>query len=54
MKKKVEDEVKRVFRPEFLNRVGTTLVFHPLSVAHIRSIVDLSCARTKTACGSRA
>ena len=41
MKKKVEDEVKRVFRPEFLNRVGTTLVFHPLSVAHIRSIVDL-------------
>ena len=41
MKKKVEDEVKRMFRPEFLNRVGTTLVFHPLSGAHIRSIVDL-------------
>ena len=41
MKKKVEDEVKRMFRPEFLNRVGTTLVFHPLSTGHIREIVDL-------------
>jgi ATP-dependent Clp protease ATP-binding subunit ClpA len=33
--------MKRVFRPEFLNRVDTTLVFHPLSRAHIREIVDM-------------
>ncbi len=41
MKDKVLQEMKRVFRPEFLNRVDTTLVFHPLSRAHIRSIVDM-------------
>ncbi len=41
MKDKVLQEMKRVFRPEFLNRVDTTLVFHPLSKAHIRSIVDM-------------
>ena len=41
MKDKVLQEMKRVFRPEFLNRVDTTLVFHPLSKTHIRSIVDM-------------
>ena len=41
MKDKVLQEMKRVFRPEFLNRVDTTLVFHPLSRSHIRSIVDM-------------
>ncbi len=41
MKDKVLQEMKRVFRPEFLNRVDTTLVFHPLSREHIRSIVDM-------------
>ncbi len=41
MKDKVLQEMKRVFRPEFLNRVDTTLVFHPLSKEHIRSIVDM-------------
>ena len=41
MKDKVMDEVKRFFRPEFLNRVDATIVFHPLSRDHILSIVDL-------------
>ncbi len=41
MKDKVLQEMKRVFRPEFLNRVDQTVVFHPLSKAHIRSIVDM-------------
>ncbi len=41
MKDKVLQEMKRVFRPEFLNRVDTTLVFHPLSKTHIRMIVDM-------------
>ena len=41
MKDKVLQEMKRVFRPEFLNRVDATLVFHPLSKAHIRQIVDM-------------
>jgi ATP-dependent Clp protease ATP-binding subunit ClpC len=41
MKDKVLDELKRVFRPEFLNRVDATVVFHALSREHIRQIVDL-------------
>ena len=41
MKDKVLDELKRIFRPEFLNRVDATVVFHALSREHIRQIVDL-------------
>ena len=41
MKSKVLDEVKRFFRPEFLNRIDGTVVFHALSKEHIRQIVDL-------------
>ena len=41
MKDKVLDEVKRFFRPEFLNRIDATVVFHALSEDHIVSIVDL-------------
>jgi ATP-dependent Clp protease ATP-binding subunit ClpC len=41
MKGKVEDEVKRFFRPEFLNRIDGQIVFHALSRDHIVEIVDL-------------
>ncbi|MCH8950059.1 MAG: ATP-dependent Clp protease ATP-binding subunit [Chloroflexi bacterium] len=41
MKGKVLEELKRAFRPEFLNRVDATVVFHALSKEHIRTIVDL-------------
>ena len=41
MKEKVLNEVKRFFRPEFLNRIDATVVFHALSHAHILAIVDL-------------
>ena len=41
MKDKVLDEVKRFFRPEFLNRIDATVVFHALSQEHTVSIVDL-------------
>ena len=41
MRDKVMDEVKRFFRPEFLNRVDAQIVFHALSKAHIVQIVDL-------------
>jgi len=41
MKEKVLDEVKRFFRPEFLNRIDATVVFHSLDKLHILSIVDL-------------
>ena len=41
MKDKVMEEVKRFFRPEFLNRLDATIVFHALSKAEINQIVDL-------------
>ena len=41
MKEKVLAEVKRFFRPEFLNRVDASVVFHALTRDHILSIVDL-------------
>ncbi len=41
MKKKILDEMKKVFRPEFLNRIDEAIVFHPLSKEDVRSIVDL-------------
>jgi len=41
MKEKVLGEVKKTFRPEFLNRIDATVVFHALTKEHIRQIVDL-------------
>ncbi|TAM56282.1 ATP-dependent Clp protease ATP-binding subunit [bacterium] len=45
MKNKVLDEVKHVFRPEFLNRVDETVVFHQLSMEQIKQIVGLELAK---------
>ena len=41
MQEKVMEEVKRFFRPEFLNRIDASVVFHALEQEHIISIVDL-------------
>jgi ATP-dependent Clp protease ATP-binding subunit ClpC len=41
MHKKLTEALKKVFRPEFLNRVDSTMVFHALSKAQITEIVDL-------------
>ncbi|RJQ28846.1 MAG: ATP-dependent Clp protease ATP-binding subunit [Peptococcaceae bacterium] len=41
MKNKVTDELKRTFRPEFLNRLDEIIVFHALTAEHIREIVDI-------------
>ena len=38
MKGRVMDELKRLFRPEFLNRIDETIVFHPLTKENIRQI----------------
>ncbi len=45
MKSKVQDELKSHFRPEFLNRVDDTIVFHQLTEEEIFSIVDLMIAK---------
>lgn len=39
MKSKVMDEVKKLFKPEFLNRIDEIIVFHALNKEHIHSIV---------------
>lgn len=41
MKKRVTDELKRSFRPEFLNRIDEVIVFHQLSKPQVREMVDL-------------
>lgn len=43
MKSNVMEEVKHLFRPEFLNRIDETIVFHSLSKEHLKKIVGLMC-----------
>src|SRR5579884_2637425 len=45
MKNRVMDEMKKVFRPEFLNRVDEVIVFHALTADEIFQIVDLMIER---------
>ncbi|PKQ19585.1 MAG: NDP-hexose 4-ketoreductase [Actinobacteria bacterium HGW-Actinobacteria-6] len=47
LKERVTGELKRVFRPEFLNRVDEVIVFHDLNHEEIQSIVDLMVARLR-------
>lgn len=49
MKDKVLAEMKKKFRPEFLNRLDATVVFHSLTKEHIRRIVDLMLSQVTTA-----
>jgi ATP-dependent Clp protease ATP-binding subunit ClpC len=48
MKEKVNDALKRHFRPEFLNRIDEVIVFHELTKAEITDIVDLQMKRVVT------
>ena len=41
MKERVMEEVKSIFKPEFLNRIDETIVFHTLTKENIGSIVDI-------------
>ncbi len=45
MKEKVQDALKLHFRPEFLNRIDETIVFHELTMEEVTRIVDLMIAR---------
>ena len=45
MKEKVNEALKSHFRPEFLNRIDETIVFHELSKAEVTTIVDLMIKR---------
>jgi ATP-dependent Clp protease ATP-binding subunit ClpC len=48
MKDKVLDEMKKTFRPEFLNRIDGVVVFHALTKEHIRKIVELMLSQVQT------
>ncbi|MDE3102245.1 MAG: ATP-dependent Clp protease ATP-binding subunit [Chloroflexota bacterium] len=53
MKERVQDEMKRFFRPEFLNRIDATVVFQPLNKEEIRAIVDLELDRVRKSLASQ-
>ncbi|MCC5834893.1 MAG: ATP-dependent Clp protease ATP-binding subunit [Opitutales bacterium] len=40
-KGKIMEEAKRVFKPEFLNRINSIIVFHQLQRTHLRKIIDI-------------
>ena len=43
MKSNVLNEIKLIFRPEFLNRIDEIIVFHPLGKPEMKKIVSLMC-----------
>jgi ATP-dependent Clp protease ATP-binding subunit ClpC len=47
MRERITDELKRAFRPEFLNRVDAVVVFHRLRTYETRQIVDLMLVRVR-------
>src|SRR5216110_3247435 len=47
MKERVTEELKRSFRPEFLNRIDEVIVFHSLSQENVKAIVDLMMKRLR-------
>jgi ATP-dependent Clp protease ATP-binding subunit ClpC len=47
MKEKVTEELKRNFRPEFLNRIDEVIVFNELSLEEVTQIVDLEIKRVQ-------
>ncbi len=47
MKDKVLQEMKKLFRPEFLNRIDASVVFRALGKEQIRDIIDLQLSRTQ-------
>jgi ATP-dependent Clp protease ATP-binding subunit ClpC len=53
MKKGIMGELKKVFRPEFLNRIDEVIVFHKLTKAEIKHIVDLLMKRVRETLAER-
>src|SRR5256714_7320148 len=47
MKDAVTDELRKQFRPEFLNRVDEIIVFHALREEHLKKIIDIQLARLR-------
>ena len=47
MKDRIMGELKKVFRPEFLNRIDEVIVFHKLTMDEIKEIIDLMIGRVR-------
>ena len=45
MERKVEEELHKHFRPEFLNRIDDVVIFHALDMAHIKRIIEIQLRR---------
>ncbi|MBU1866287.1 MAG: ATP-dependent Clp protease ATP-binding subunit [Actinobacteria bacterium] len=54
IKSKVMDALKKQFRPEFLNRIDETIVFHELTMDEVKAIVDLMLIRIRDQLQSQA
>jgi len=48
MKNRIMSDLKKVFRPEFLNRIDEVIVFHKLAKTEIKEIIDLMITRVRT------
>ena len=53
MKNRIMGELKKVFRPEFLNRIDDVIVFHKLAKDEIKQIVDLLLLRIRESMAER-
>jgi ATP-dependent Clp protease ATP-binding subunit ClpB len=53
MKEAVLDEMRRQFRPEFLNRVDEIIVFHSLAEEHLKQIVEIQLGRVRARLADR-
>src|SRR5437879_12844735 len=47
MKEHITEELRRTFRPEFLNRIDEVIIFRPLTGDQIKAIVDILIARVQ-------
>ncbi|HET8629910.1 MAG TPA: ATP-dependent Clp protease ATP-binding subunit [Thermomicrobiales bacterium] len=53
MKDKVLDQLKKTFKPEFLNRIDSIIVFHSLTRPQLREIVDINLVRMRQQLGEQ-
>ena len=53
MKKRVKDEIGKVFRPEFLNRMDDVIVFRHLTIDDLKHVIDIELAKVRERLGER-
>jgi ATP-dependent Clp protease ATP-binding subunit ClpB len=53
MERKVEEELHKHFRPEFLNRIDDVIIFHALDMQHIKRIIEIQLKRLAKLIGDR-